>query len=106
MPHLHILISSACTGLPNLPPLLGPRCLPRSELAVLQGLQQLEEVDLGWCSCVGDSDAAVLATLPRLQALSLARTQVSAPAVALTRLTLTDLPSGWRLDGNGMEQAI
>jgi hypothetical protein len=49
---------------------------------VLQQLRQLEEVDLGWCSGVGDSNAAVLATLPRLQMLSLARTQAGGLAVA------------------------
>ena len=72
------MTSSACPGPP--PPLPPPPL--RSELAVLQQLRQLEEVDLGWCSGVGDSNAAVLATLPRLQMLSLARTQAGGLAVA------------------------
>ena len=69
------------TAAPPLTPPLPPPPL-RSELAVLQQLRQLEEVDLGWCSGVGDSNAAVLATLPRLQMLSLARTQAGGLAVA------------------------
>ena len=79
---------------PSLPP---PPPSLRSELAVLQQLQQLEEVDVGWCSGVEDSDASVLANLPHLQTLNLARTQVGGLAVA-AHLPAVHLPAIARLD--------
>lgn len=45
-------------------------------LVPLSRLRQLERLDVGWCSGLGDSDAAVLARFTRLRELNLARTQV------------------------------
>lgn len=50
---------------------------PRSGLAQLHRLQQLEALDLGWCRAVGDADAAALGALTALRELNLARTQVA-----------------------------
>lgn len=67
---------------PRLPPHPRPPTLPPtpqeccSDLAALQRLHRLEALDLGWCSSVGDADAAALAGFERLRDLNLARTQV------------------------------
>ncbi len=43
---------------------------------MLAGLQQLRELNLGWCHTVGSEDVAALAALTRLTSLELARTRV------------------------------
>lgn len=51
-------------------------------LVPLSRLRQLERLDVGWCSGLGDSDAAVLARFTRLRELNLARTQVTDQGLA------------------------
>ena len=45
------------------------------------GLQQLRELNLGWCHTVGSEDVQALSGLTRLTSLELARTRVSVAVI-------------------------
>lgn len=87
---------AVCPALPSRPRF---RC---SELAALGRLSLLEVLDLGWCSAVGDVDAAVLPAFSRLRELSVARTRITDAGLAfmhgldgLQRLSLAGLDVRW-----------
>jgi hypothetical protein len=52
---------------------------PDRAAAAAAGLQQLRELNLGWCHTVGSEDVQALSGLTRLTSLELARTRVSIP---------------------------